>query len=226
MQKKLTSQFVKNHLICPEDKKQIEYCDTEVPGLYILVTRTTPGKGTWYLRFKNAAGKTQHKKILRLVDCSLADARAKAIILRAEIALGGNPRDDEKKLDSVPVYESFMREQYFPYIDMRKRSAKNDHQRSRRIIEVFGDKRLNQITRQQIQQFHSDLRTSGLAPSTCDKHLALLRYSLNLAVNWGYIDKCAAKGVPLFNVDNQVENYLDENQLCRLMTEINNLSDP
>jgi integrase len=222
MKVKLTNQFIKKELICPEDKKQIECCDTEIPGLYILVAQVNPGRGTYYLRYKNDAGKTCHKKIGRTTDISLADARSKAKTLRAEIALGGNPREDEKTAKSIPTYATFMRKQYFPYIDMRKRSAKNDHQRSRRIIEVFGDKRLNQITRQQIQQFHSDLRTSGLAPSTCDKHLALLRYSLNLAVNWGYLDKCEAKGVPLFNVDNQVEHYLDENQLGNLLVAISN----
>jgi integrase len=48
-------------------------------------------------------------------------------------------------------------------------------------------------------------------------YLKLLRHALNLAVDWEMLDKNPAARVPLFNVDNKIEHYLDEKQLEKLM---------
>ena len=45
-----------------DGKNRIEYCDTELPGLYIETRATSEGQGTWYLRYKDANGKTCHQK--------------------------------------------------------------------------------------------------------------------------------------------------------------------
>lgn len=44
-----------------------------------------------------------------------------------------------------------------------------------------------------------------------------LRRALNLAVQWEFLGKNVLKNFELFLVDNQVENYLDEEQLQRLL---------
>ena len=49
---KLTNEFLKTSLTCPEGKRRIEYCDglsrDAVPGLYIEVRSTSEGQGTYY----------------------------------------------------------------------------------------------------------------------------------------------------------------------------------
>ena len=62
MKTKLSSKFLERQLLCPDGRKQIEYCDTEIRGLYVLVTAKSPGIGTYYLRYKDESGKTCHKK--------------------------------------------------------------------------------------------------------------------------------------------------------------------
>ena len=44
-----------------------------------------------------------------------------------------------------------------------------------------------------------------------------MKHALNLAVEWEMLEKNPVKGVPLFNVDNQVEHYVDEAELARLV---------
>lgn len=118
----------------------------------------------------------------------------------------------------MPTLDSFFNNQYLPYVKPRKRSWKRDEGLyNPRIKEAFGNRRLNQITRQQIQTFHTELLTTGLAPATCDHHVKLIKHALNLAMDWGMLDKNPAARVPLFNHDNKVEHYLDETQLERLM---------
>lgn len=215
---RLTQHFVAHELHCPDTKTGIEYCDEELPGLYVEVRPTSKGQGTYYLRYKDPNGKTCHQKIGRTADIDLADARRRAKALKAEIALGADPRAQAKARREVPTLEAFFEEHYLPYKKIRKRSYRRDEELYRlRIKGRFGGSRLNQITRQQVQLFHTALLEEGLAPASCDHHVKLLRHALNLAVQWELLDRNPIARVPLFNRDNRVEHYLDGDQLEGLL---------
>lgn len=216
---KLTQLMLAQGLTCPFDKTRIELCDSELPGLYIEVRATSPGQGTYYLRYKDAAGKTCHQKIGRTADLTLADARKAAKTQKAEIALGADPRGEHKARKAVITYAVFFKDHYLPYVTPRKRSWKRDEELYRlRIEAVLGDKRLNEITRQQVQTFHTSLLGQGLSGATADHHVKLIRQSLNLAIEWDMLDKNPAAKVPLFNHDNKVEHYLEAEDLERFLT--------
>jgi len=216
---KLTQEFISNNLHCPVGKKRIEYCDQALPGLYVAIGATGNGHGTYYLRYKDDKAKTCHQKIGRTTDINLSEARKQAKMLKAEVALGANPRAEENARKEVLTYAEFFDNHYLPHAKVHKRSWKRDEELYRlRIMGVFGEKRMNQITRQQIQIFHTGLKVEGLAPSTCDHHVKLIKHSLNLAIDWGMLtEKNPAVRVPLFNADNKVEHYLNEVELDRLL---------
>jgi integrase len=215
---KLTQDTIAHGLHCQPGKTRIELCDTELPGLYIEVRATKPGHGTYYLRHKSVAGKTSHQKIGRTSEMSLAEARRQARNLKAEIQLGADPRGAEKARKAVITVADFFDLHYFPYVKPRKRSWKRDEELYRlRIKGAFGHKRLNEITRQQIQTFHASVLEQGLSPASADHHVKLIRQALNLAVEWEMLEKNPAAGVPLFNVDNKVEHYLNDFELERLL---------
>lgn len=214
----LTQSFIDNDLHCPPEKDRIEYCDDSVPGLYVLAS--SGGKTTtYYLRYKDSTGKTCHQKIARTTDITLVDARKQAKTLKAEISLGADPRGQEKARQAIVTFSEFFELHYLPYVKPRKRSWKRDDELyTLRIKQVFGNKRLNQISRQQIQLFHTGLLDKGLAPATCDHHVKLLKHSFNLAMDWGLLtEKNPAARIPLFNQDNKVEHYLDDDQLEALL---------
>lgn len=215
---KITESFITNDLKCPDGKARIEYCDTDLPGLYIEVRSTSPGQGTYYLRYKNDLNKTAHQKIGRTTDLTLGEARKRAKLQKAEIALGSDPRGEEKARKSVITYTDFFEQHYLPFVTSRKRSWKRDEELFRlRIKGVFGSKRLNEISRQQIQTFHASVVTEGLAAATADHHLKLIRHSLNLAVEWGMLNANPAAGIKQYNEDNKVEHYLNDEELDRLV---------
>jgi integrase len=194
--------------------------DADLPGLYVEVRASSPGQGTFYLRYKDATGKTCHQKLGRTVEMTLADARKAAKTLKAEIiALGADPRGEEKARKAVLTYADFFDQHYLPYVKPRKRSWEKDEEMFRlRIQAKFGHLRLNQMTRQQIQTFHTALKEEGLSASTCNHYIKLLKHSLNLAIDWALLDTNPAVRVPLFHEDNKLENYLDEAELERLLT--------
>ncbi|NBQ68865.1 MAG: DUF4102 domain-containing protein [Nitrosomonadaceae bacterium] len=216
---KLSESFIRNNLQCPETKSRIEYCDEELPGLYVEVRATSTGHGTYYLRYKDSTGKTCHQKIARTADIGLVEARKQARTLKAEIALGSDPRAEEKARLAVLTFAEFFEQHYLPYVTPRKRSWGRDEELYRlRIKAVFGHKRLNQITRQQIQSFHTALMHEGLAAATCNHHIKLMKHALNLAIDWGMLDKNPVARVSLFFEDNKIEHYLNDTELERLLT--------
>jgi len=214
---KLTQDFVNNNLICPADKKRIEYCDKELPGLIIIVTPLSQG-GTYFLRYKSS-GKTAYIKIARTNELTLVDGRKKAKLLKLEIANGADPSNEKRVQKAVLTLAVFYEDHYKPYAAVHKRSASSDHQLyTCRLESRFGHLRLNQFTKTMIIGFHNELRESGLSGATCDHYVKFLRHAFNLAIEWDMLKENPASGVKLFNLDNKMEIYLDGEQLERLFS--------
>lgn len=214
---KLTETLV-NQLTCPEGSSRMECCDSSLPGLYLLVRANSDIK-TYYLRYKNTQGKTAHKKLGRTTDITLAKARKKANALKADILANGHASDAGVKAEkNALTLDEFWELHYLPYATPRKRSIKRDEQIYRiQIKPTFGLSRLNQITRQQILSLAASLKDNGLSAASADHVSKLIRRLLTLAVEWDMLDKNPASRIQLFNEDNQVEHYLDDDQLHQLL---------
>lgn len=203
---------------CSPGKSREELCDTALPGLYLELRVTSPDWASVYLRYRNASNKTAHAKLGTTLDLTLKDARVKARQLKAEIALGADPQAEAQQRKAVPTWNAFFTASYLPHAKQKKRTWKNDADMQRlRLGPRFGATPINRITRQEVQQFHNELREEGMAPATADHHLKLLRHALNLAVDWGLIASNPVAKVKQFNTDNQVERYLSEEELQRLL---------
>lgn len=214
----LTTSFISNDLTCPAGKGRVEYCDRDLPGLYVEVRATSPGQGTYYLRYKDATGKTCHQKIARTGDVTLADARRRARDLKAQIQLGADPRGEHHARRAVPTLAAFFDDSYLPYVKPRKRSWAGDVGLFRnRIQPVFGQVRLNDMKRQAVQVFHAELLTTGIAQATADHHVKLIRQMLNKAVEWDVVEVNPISRIKLFNPDNRKENYLSQGELGGLL---------
>ncbi|SFM74613.1 site-specific integrase [Nitrosomonas communis] len=205
-----------HQLQCPEGKSRIEYCDEDLPGLYVEVRATSQNQGTYYLRFKNDAGKTCHQRIGRTTEVTLAEARRQAKTLKAEIALGRNPREEGKPKQSELTYERFFEDHYIPH-KSDKRSLSDDVRIFRlKLRPNLGHKLLHQITRYEIQALLTSFREQSAAAS-CNHILKIIRHSLNLAVEWEFLESNPATRIPLFHEDNKVEHYLSDAELERLL---------
>ena len=216
---KLTPQFVACSLHCPPGKTRVEYCDTDVPGLYIAVRAASPGEGVFYLRWKDSNNKTCHTKLGRTTDIDLADARKAARQLRNDIALGANPQTEARAAKAVPTVAEYFENSYLPFVLPRKRSARRDEEMYRlRIKEPFGRMKLNEVSRKQVQLFHNRLLTDGLKPASADHVLKLMRSAWNLAVQFEILETSPLTRLQLFNPDNRMENYLSPEQLDTLVT--------
>ena len=215
---KLTQSLIDTNLQAYARAPRIELVSDDRSGLYIEVRSSSSNQGTYYLRYKDQGGKSCHQKIGRTVDTSLADARRKVKELKAEIALGADPRAEDKARKAVITVEELFNGHYLPYVKQRKRSWRRDEELFRlRIKGVFGAKRLNQVTRLQIQTFHSGLLAEGLAAATANHHLKLIRHMLNLSIEWNMLEKNPASRIHMFAENNQIERYMNDEQLANLL---------
>ncbi len=214
----LTQQMLDDGLEFPPGKKRAEICCSVTPGLYAEVRSVNPANPTWYFRYKDANGKTCHTRIGAVRDIPLAEAKRRAKTLRAEITLGADPAAALKAQREVMTVKAFIDQKYLPHAENRLRSYRNIKQMAGRIVVKFGNLRLNQLSRSMLQTFVNDLRNEGLAPATCDRHAALLKAALNLAVEWDLIKTSPADKLKLFRVDNRIERYMSEEELGRLLT--------
>ena len=213
----ITPAFVNNLSPLP-GKARTEYVSDCQPGLY-LEARSGSTTGTWYYRYKDAAKTTRHARLGDTESMTIAEAKARAKELRAEVQLGADPSGAAKRQREVPTFSEFFENDYLPYIRATKRSHRDDENRVRQhIIPRFGSIRLNKITSKQISDFHLSLKQSGLKGATSDHHLRILKTLFAYAIRNEIVTDHPASRVQLFREPNLVENYLTDDQLRRLVS--------
>lgn len=213
----LTKSFIDTRLVVPPGKTKEEFCDSNVRGLLIQANATGNMLPTFFLRFKRG-GKTAYDRLGTIKELTLAQARKLATEKKVEYAKAAKQAPEVKPVLADMTLDTFMADHYFPHVKLHKRSWVRDDQLYRiRIKPKFGDSKLCDITRYQVQQFQNELSKSGLSPASQDHHIKLIRHALNLAVEWEFIERNVLKGVKLLNVENQLHDVASEEQLQRLV---------
>lgn len=213
----LTKLFLETGLVVPPGKLRAEFCDKTCRGLLVEARSTEYSIPTYYLRFKRS-GKTAYDRLGTIRDLTLPQARKLALQKKVEYAPLAKAVPVVKPVMGEMTLDTFWTEHYLPFAKVHKRSWSRDESLYRlRIKPKFGDKKLVEITRYQAQQFQNALTEERMSPASNDHHLKLLKRFLSLAVQWEMLEKNVMTRFPLLLVDNQVENYLDDAQLQRLM---------
>lgn len=207
-------------LKCPPGKRHIEYCDTEVKGLMLYCTESERSVPIYKVRVKNERGTNAYPALGSVHDLTLMQARKQAIATKAHYAqLAKEKIVRVERPKSEMTLAEFLNEHYLPFAKMHKRTASKDVGLFQNHIGPrFGHLALHKIQRLDVQVFHRALVEKGLSPATADHNVKLIRRMLNLAVQWDFIEKNQLARIKLFNVDNQIENYLDDDAIQRLVS--------
>jgi len=213
----LTQRYIDTELHIPAHMAKQEFVDDTRSGLYILVSSKSQGQGTYFWRTKNSNGATAHLKVGKTTDITLQEARNVVKRLRAEQAMGTDHQASQRSKKLIPTLTEFFDDTYLPYAKVHKRSWKRDVQLFARIQDKFGRLRLDQVQKQQVAVFHAGLMEEGLSAASADHHPKLMRRMFSMAIEYQLIEKNNLANFKLFNHDNKVEHYLDDEQLGRLM---------
>ncbi len=193
--------------------REMEYCDTEVVGLRLTVSKA--GRKFFDLRYR-VNGRRRVMRIGEYPCIDLRTARQLANTAKADACRGVDPLVEQQERATVPTFAEFSSE-YLTHAKSAKRSWHDDEIRlNLHLIPRFGRQQLSSLSTRQIQQFHNSLRP-GLAPATCNRYLSLLQRMLSLACQWGYLEKNPARPVKKFREENQRQRYLSGDEMRRLL---------
>ncbi len=214
---KLTQKYIDNPPPLPMGKTKEEHCDIALPGFLWEQRATNTEWGSYRLRYK-PGGKTAYFTIGRSCVITLAQARSKAKLLRAEIELGADPRAEAREKRGGMTWDEFFETEWRPYCLAHKRSYKNDLSMQKQISPRLGAMPISAITKKHFQDLHLDIRNSGRAPATADHFGKLMRKVMAHACDIGVLNKNALSGIKLFNEDNRKDRYLSQVELTSLLT--------
>lgn len=213
----LTNPIIKNTQ-CPVDRKKVDLFDTETKGL-MLEVRASGGQ-TFYLRYTNSYGETRQHRLADARDVTLAHARKMADKLRGEIARGGDPAAEKADKRAMPTFRDFAHNLYIPYVRTYKRSWDTDEGLLRNhILPRFGDRRLDDVHRADIDKMIQTRLDEGAAPGSVNRLLILVRYMYNLALNrWEIpgVKKNPTAKTNCLDENNQNDRYLSREEIERL----------
>jgi len=135
--------------------------------------------------------------------------------------MGFDPRAEEEKNRNMPTFRQFVSEKYIPFVQVHKRSWDMDKNLlDARILPLWGQKKISEITRDDVQELQSNFLRVGHKPSSVNRYMALVKYIFNLAERWEVIDKSPARHVARIRDNNKKERYLSAEETDNLLKEL------
>ncbi len=166
-----------------EGRKSQEYRDVVLPGYIATRYATSPNVFTTSVRYRDENGRQRCHKIGRSNEISEKQSRAIAKTKKSEIALGGDPSGEIEKKRGELTYAEAMEEYYLP--DVMQRLRRPEYYRQlyyNRIKPEIGHKKLNSVTRADVQSFHSRLGNE-VSAAYANRHLQIIKASYNFFIN-------------------------------------------
>jgi integrase len=211
----LTNSFAAN-AGCEVGKKKTDWYDRSVTG-FVLECRCTGGK-TYYLRYPDPAGRQRQIKIGRYEDITFATAKRRAVQLRSEAIVGGDPGAEKAAFKAIPTYK-ILAAQHLAEAKLTQRSYTTTEMYMRcHILPRWGKVRLTDIETRAVSQWLAEKRAEGLAPATVLKIKMIFSRSFSLGARWGVqgTEKNPVRGVATKPLNNARERFLSAEEAARL----------
>lgn len=142
----------------------------------------------------------------------------KAVALKAlavrkgEIAQGKFRLAEAKRARSFSTFAGHYRHD----VTALKKGAKNELYVIKSLTAIFGKRRLNEISPQDVQCFKAN-RAIEVKPATVNRELTVLRHMMSTAVEWGDITHSPFKGIKMLEVPTKLERILGHDEESKLL---------
>ena len=170
-----------NDLPIPAKGKRAYCYDMKVAGLCICVTDS--GNKTFY-SYKKINGTPERIKIGKFPDLSIEQARGKAGEINSRIANGENPNDLTRAKIAELTFASLFQEYMERHSKIHKKSWKDDQGQYNRYLTKFGNRKISQIEKGDIQKLHHETGVSN-GHYAANRLLSLMQCIFNKAMEWG-----------------------------------------
>ena len=203
----------------PEGKSKVEYSISAAQGLKVIVSRVS--KTFMFRGVFN--GKKISTTLGKYPEMSLDQAINIVLAFQNKLKMGINPIDEIKKIENIPTLAHFFYKVYLPLAKLNKKSWKDDVSRFKNHIEpTLGNIQLNQITAAMLSDLMLEIKTEDRANATVNRSRALLSSMFNVAFEREIIEQSPMTRVKKLVEQNQIERYLSDDELKRLMNVLAN----
>ncbi|MDR3525584.1 MAG: site-specific integrase [Acetobacteraceae bacterium] len=197
--------------------RKYKVSDTAVAGFHVAVFAS--GTKTYYVRYTDLRGRPRDMTLGKHGVVTAAEARKRALELRAQAALGRDPAEERRRLRTMPTVASFVADRYLPHLRESIRShAEYADMLRLRILPAFGRMALDEVTFADVAAFKRRLIGEKLSPSRTNRHLAVLRAVFGKALKWGAYTGTNPAASPGMLREEHREVFLDAAQF-RALTE-------
>lgn len=198
----------------PEGKFKVEFSVLAAQGLKVIVSRVS--KTFMFRGVFN--GKKISTTLGKYPEMSLDQAINIVLAFQNKLKMGINPIDEIKKIENIPTLSDFFYKVYLPLAKLNKKSWKDDISRFKNHIEpTLGNIQLNQITSAMLSDLMIEIKTEDRANATVNRSRALLSSMFNVAFEREIIEQSPMSRVKKLVEQNQIERYLSDDELKRLM---------
>ena len=177
---KLTKRIIESAM---PGEKAVFLWDTLAPGFGCKVT--PKGKRTYFVFYRTFDNRQRRPAIGVHGKVTCDQARAKAQRWLAQVATGVDPVDEIKQARQKPTVRQFAERYLTEHAIPKKKpsSVRCDRMNLRlHILPAFGCKRIDQVTRADVQKLHSKMVKT---PGAANHVIGLLSKMFNLAEKWG-----------------------------------------
>lgn len=159
--------------------------DTEIPGFWLTVSPS--GRKAFSLRYRVGGGRgatVRQPKIGEWPAMKAEKARAIAQDWAADVRLGGDPGGARLAYREAPTMAALFTRFLADHAERHKKASSIANDRrliEKRLLPVFGAKKVLEVTRADVSRFHKSLADT---PYEANRALALLSKAFNLAEVW------------------------------------------
>jgi len=185
--------------------------DTKIRGLCLSVFSS--GTKTFML-YRKVNDKPVRITLGRFDDLTIEQARKQAEAFNNEIAQGNNPREainsKRKELTFDDFFQVYLEKHALPH---KKAAWFDQEQYARHIKTPLGAKKLSDITRITVQDFHTNLGiTSG--KTSANRVIDIVASVLSKAIEWGYLAGTNPAKIKKFKLQSR-DRFLTSEELPR-----------
>jgi integrase len=161
----------------------------------------------FYIDYYN--GSTRRREIVGPVK---GEAKRALAVRQAEIALG---TFNLVRWTRIPTFREFA-EKYEKVVSELKRGHAVERYYIRMFVKLFGKKKINEITAEELERFQSE-RSHQVKPATVNRELTLLRHMFAKAVKWNLLAANPLRGVRSLEVPDSLDRILELDEEKRLL---------
>jgi integrase len=216
---KLTKRNIDTKIPTPE--KQEDYRDTELSGFTLRAFAS--GRKQFMLLYRLDS----RRKAIKIGDYGALTpdaARTKAKAWLADIVKGIDPQQEQSAASALPTMGEWI-STYLVDVKQRKKRPDSDISYLTMAKERYGKKRIDKVTRADVQTHMQQLKNTGRTNATANRYHASVRSCLNEACRAGHINYNVSANIRHYSEPVPRSRVLSVNEMKSMLTAIDALDD-